>query len=106
MQTTINVKTLRHEMGRIIERAKRGEHFTVHYRSRPAFRIVLLHGRVACPEDDALFGADPLHDASRLERIDASRAEKARDWFFESTAENFSFTDCTSDMGTAESGRH
>ena len=62
MQTTINVKTLRHQMGRIIERVKRGEHFTVLYRSRPAFRIVPLHGGVAFgrPEDDALFGAEAV----------------------------------------------
>ena len=62
MSRTINVKTLRHEMGRIIERVKRGEHFTVLYRSRPAFRIVPLHGLVAVgrPEDDALYGAEAV----------------------------------------------
>ena len=59
MSSTINVKTLRHEMGRIIERVKRGEHFTVLYRSRPAFRIVPLHGLVAVgrAEDDSLYQA-------------------------------------------------
>ncbi len=59
MSTTINVKTLRSEMGRIIERVGRGEDFTVLYRSRPAFRIVPLGGSLArgLPEDDALFGA-------------------------------------------------
>ena len=62
MSTTINVKTLRYEMQRIIERVKRGEDFTVLYRSRPAFRIVPLHGGVAVgrPEDDSLFGAEAL----------------------------------------------
>lgn len=62
MSTTINVKTLRYEMRRIIERVKRGEDFTVLYRSRPAFRIVPLHGGVAVgrPEDDSLFGAGAL----------------------------------------------
>ena len=32
------------------------------YRSRPAFRIVPLHGEVALghPEDDALFGAEAV----------------------------------------------
>ena len=59
MPTTINVKTLRYEMRRIVERVKKGEHFTVLYRSRPAFRIVPLHGGAALgrPEDDSLFGA-------------------------------------------------
>ena len=62
MPTTINVKTLRYEMRRIIERVKRGEHFTVRYRSRPAFRIVPLHGGVALgrPEDDSLYGAEAV----------------------------------------------
>ena len=62
MPTTINVKTLRREMRRIIGRVKRGEHFTVLYRSRPAFRIVPLHGEVALgrPEDDTLFGAEAV----------------------------------------------
>ena len=64
-------------MRRIIERVKRGEHFTVLYRSRPAFRIV------------------PLHDASRRERIGAARAEKAREQFFEWTERGFSLTDYT-----------
>ena len=47
MPITINVKTLRYEMRRVIERVKRGEHFTVLYRSRPAFRIVPPHGEMA-----------------------------------------------------------
>ena len=62
MSNTINVKTLRHEMGRVIDRVKKGEHFTVLYRSRPAFRIVPLHGGVALGplEDDPLYGAGPV----------------------------------------------
>ena len=62
MATTINVKTLRSEMGRIIERVGRGEDFTVLYRSRPAFRIVPLVGSLAqgLPEDDTLFGAEAV----------------------------------------------
>lgn len=62
MSNTINVKTLRHEMRRVVERVKRGEHFTVLYRSRPAFRIVPLHGGVALGplEDDSLYGAEAV----------------------------------------------
>ena len=62
MSNTINVKTLRREMGRVIDRVKKGEHFTVLYRSRPAFRIVPLHGGVAAGplEDDPLYRAGPV----------------------------------------------
>ena len=42
--STINVKTLRKEMGRIIKRVGKGEDFTILYRSRPAFRILPLSG--------------------------------------------------------------
>ncbi|WP_419161692.1 type II toxin-antitoxin system Phd/YefM family antitoxin [Candidatus Palauibacter sp.] len=59
MSSTINVKTLRHEMGRIIERVRKGEDFTVLYRSRPAFRIVPVDGRFdsGSGEEDSLYGA-------------------------------------------------
>ena len=62
MSNTINVKTLRHEMRRVIERVRKGEQFTVLYRSRPAFRIVPLHGGVALGplEDDSLYRAEAL----------------------------------------------
>lgn len=59
MSSTINVKTLRHEMGRIIERVRKGEDFTVLYRSRPAFRIVPLEGvsDLGPAEKDSLYKA-------------------------------------------------
>ena len=77
MPTTINVKTLRYEMRRIIERVKRGEDFTVLYRSRPAFRIVPLHGGAALgrPEDDALYGAEAVGRSSDgLTSVDHDRS--------------------------------
>lgn len=66
MSNTINVKTLRHEMSRVIARVKKGEHFTVLYRSRPAFRIVPLHGGLALGplEDDSLYGAEAVGRSS------------------------------------------
>ena len=62
MSSTINVKTLRNEMGRIIERVSKGEDFTVLYRSRPAFRIVPLSGAFThgVAEDDSLYRAEAV----------------------------------------------
>lgn len=76
MSTTINVKTLRAEMGRIVERVGRGEDFTVLYRSRPAFRIVPLGGGLprGLPEHDALYGAEAVgHSADGLTAADHDR---------------------------------
>jgi prevent-host-death family protein len=58
MKQTINTKELRTALPRIVEGVKRGEQYTVLYRSRPAFRIV--------PIDDAdritgLLSKDPLY---------------------------------------------
>ena len=67
MSSTINVKTLRNEMGRIIERVRKGEDFTVLYRSRPAFRIVPLSGVFThgVAEDDSLYRAEADASAYR-----------------------------------------
>ena len=63
MAEIINVKTLRREMARILERVARGERFTVLYRSKPVCRLVpiegedLAEGRV---RDDPLFAMGPV----------------------------------------------
>ena len=59
MSQTINVKTLRHRMREVVERVRRGEEFTVLYRSRPAFRIVPVDGSFGAgtPEADSLYEA-------------------------------------------------
>lgn len=66
MSSTINVKTLRHEMGRIIARVREGEDFTVLYRSRPAFRIVPVDGAFdpGPAEKDSLYGAGAVGRSS------------------------------------------
>lgn len=40
MKTIINTKELRATLPKIVESVRRGEQFTVLYRSRPAFRII------------------------------------------------------------------
>ena len=59
----INVKTLRRDMTRILERVARGERFTVLYRSRPVCRLVPLEGEDLPPdavEDDPLYAMGPV----------------------------------------------
>ena len=66
MLTPINAKTLRHELAGIVERVKKGEGFTVLYRSRPAFRIIPVDGPVALGalEEDSLYLADAVGNSN------------------------------------------
>jgi prevent-host-death family protein len=59
MDRIINAKDLRASLPEIVRRVRRGERFTVLYRSRPAFRMV--------PVDEAVTAAGPL-DADPLFR--------------------------------------
>ena len=63
MQRIINTKELRASLPKIVEGVKRGEQFTVLYRSRPAFRIVPLgdEDRVSLP-----LSKDPLYRAGAV----------------------------------------
>ncbi len=66
MQETINTKELRASLQKIVKDVKRGKHFTVLYRSRPAFRIVPLDDadRVAYPlEKDPLYHAGAVGES-------------------------------------------
>ncbi len=63
MQHTINAKELRSTLPTIVERVRRGEHFTVLYRSRPAFRIVPVEAEEEnfLPlQQDSLYGAESV----------------------------------------------
>ena len=67
MQRIINTKELRASLPQIVEGVKRGEYFTVLYRSRPAFRIVPIEesDRISCPlSKDSLYGAGPVGESS------------------------------------------
>lgn len=63
MQKTINTKELRASLPKIVEGVKRGENFTVLYRSRPAFRIVPIN------DGDKIFiplSKDPLYHSGAV----------------------------------------
>ncbi|MBY0496345.1 MAG: type II toxin-antitoxin system prevent-host-death family antitoxin [Cyanobacteria bacterium] len=60
MAISINAKTLRASLPEVVRRVKRGDRFTVIYRSRPAFTIVPVdEGDHAGPlsEKDSLYQA-------------------------------------------------
>ena len=63
MQRIINIKELRASLPKIVEGVKRGENFTVLYRSRPAFQIVPIndYGKISSP-----LSKDPLYKAGAL----------------------------------------
>jgi len=67
MQGMISAKELRASLPKIVESVRRGEQFTVLYRSRPAFRIVPVdeEDRISCPlEKDPLYRAEALGKSS------------------------------------------
>jgi prevent-host-death family protein len=65
MQNVINAKTLRAELAAILERVRKGERFTVVYRSRPVCRLVPVD---ASEEFQGALEEDPLYRADALGR--------------------------------------
>ncbi|MFO1218708.1 MAG: type II toxin-antitoxin system prevent-host-death family antitoxin [Burkholderiaceae bacterium] len=65
MDKTINAKQLRASLPSIVERVRRGERFTVLYRSRPAFRVVPADGH---QHDGVPLDRDPLYRAAAVGR--------------------------------------
>lgn len=63
MERTISAKELRATLPKIVEGVRRGEQFTVLYRSHPAFKIVPVDEdvRIVCP-----LSKDPLYRAGAL----------------------------------------
>lgn len=59
----VNAKTLRKDLGKILERARKGERFTIVYRSRPVCQLVPLDEWAVEPGDldeESLFGAEAV----------------------------------------------
>ena len=77
---SINTKQLRAELGRIVEKARRGASFLVLHRSRPAFQIVPpnLDARSVPPLDK-----DPLYRAAAIGKSnDGLRAQDHDDLLY------------------------
>lgn len=76
MSITINAKDLRASLPDVVERVRKGERFTVLYRSRPAFRIVPIDEaeRATSPLED-----DPLYKAKALGRSKDGRSSADHD---------------------------
>lgn len=64
MDETINTKELRTSLSDVVRRVRRGQRFTVLYRSRPAFRIVPVddteRGDFVPLDEDPIYGAEAL----------------------------------------------
>lgn len=63
MQNIINTKELRATLPKIVESVRKGEKFTVLYRSRPAFRIVPIEDET---EISSPLSNDPLYKAQAV----------------------------------------
>ena len=61
----INAKTLRRDLAKVLERVRRGERFTVLYRSRPACQIVPLGAE---EHESGALADDPLYRAPAVGR--------------------------------------
>ena len=60
MPETISAKQLRERLQDVVEKVRRGERFTVLYRSRPAFDIIPVGSP---PLDGMPLESDPLYEA-------------------------------------------
>lgn len=78
MATTvsINAKQLRGSLPDVVKRVRKGTHFTVIYRSRPAFRIVPVD---EAENREARLSEDPLYQAGPVGRSRDGRAAAHHD---------------------------
>jgi prevent-host-death family protein len=65
MPKVINAKTLRNDLAKIVERVRKGDRYTVLYRSRPAFQILPVDGNAM---DSGKLEDDPLYEAEAVGR--------------------------------------
>lgn len=77
MERTINATQLRASLPETVRRVRRGERFTVLYRSRPAFRIVPVEEGLV--ETAAPLTEDPVYRARALGRSGDGRVSRNHD---------------------------
>lgn len=65
MNTLISAKALRASLPKVVGKVRRGERFTVLYRSRPAFQVVPVDSQ---PKEAADIESDPLYRAQPVGR--------------------------------------
>jgi prevent-host-death family protein len=78
MRKVINAKTLRRELGEILRRVRKGERFTLVYRSRPVGQLVPLEERGFVAED---LEDDPLYRAGPVGRSTDGKTSASHDEF-------------------------
>lgn len=76
MNTVINAKELRASLPAVVGKVRRGERFTVLYRSRPAFQVVPVD---AAPDNLGKLESDPLYRAKPLGRSTAGKSAADHD---------------------------
>lgn len=77
MDRTINAKQLRASLPETVRRVRRGERFTVLYRSRAAFRIVPVEDALA--ETALPLAEDPIYRAPAVGRSSDGRSSRDHD---------------------------
>lgn len=77
MERTINAKELRASLPETVRRVRRGERFTVLYRSRPAFRIVPIEQGLG--EAMPPLSEDPMYQAGGVGRSADGLASRNHD---------------------------
>ena len=77
MSKVISAKRLRDELGKVVEMVRKGQRFTVLYRSRPAFQILPVDAdglEMGPLEQDSLYQAEAVgRSADGLTSVDHDR---------------------------------
>lgn len=76
MDTPLKARELRALLPSVVRRVRRGERFLVHYRSRPAFRVIPVDDAELSPSP---LSKDPLYRAKAIGRARDGRTSEDHD---------------------------